>query len=48
MPMKYGVVMDRQREHFQRVYRAAQDFMSLDGTPGWLVYDYRESNPIFR
>ena len=40
--------MDRQPEHFQRVYRAAQEFMAQDETPGWLVYDYRESNPIFR
>ena len=22
--------------------------MEQDGIPGWLVYDYRESNPIFR
>ena len=22
--------------------------MAQDGIPGWLVYDYRESNPIFR
>ena len=40
--------MDSQTEHFQRVYHAAQDFMAQDDTPGWLVYDYRESNPIFR
>ena len=40
--------MEREPEHFQRVYRAAQEFMAQDDTPGWLVYDYRESNPIFR
>ena len=39
--------MERQ-SHFENVYRAAQEFMAQDGLPGWLVYDYRESNPIFR
>ena len=40
--------MDIQETGFENVYRAAQEFMAQDGTPGWLVYDYRESNPIFR
>ena len=40
--------MDSQRERYEHVYLAAQDFMAQDDTPGWLVYDYWESNPIFR
>ena len=40
--------MDRQATGFERVYIAAQEFMAQDEIPGWLVYDYRESNPIFR
>lgn len=40
--------MDRQAPHMQGVYDAAQEFMAQDGLPAWLVYDYRESNPIFR
>ena len=40
--------MDGQAPHFQTVYDAAQEFMAQDGLPAWLVYDYRESNPIFR
>ena len=27
---------------------AAQDFLTTQSLPGWLVYDYRDSNPIFR
>ena len=45
---RIGVFMERQSDHFQNVYRSAQDFLAQDQTPGWLVYDYRESNPIFR
>ena len=30
------------------IYKIAQDFMCQEGLPGWLVYDYRGSNPIFR
>lgn len=30
------------------IYRAAQEFMIQEGIAGWLVYDYRDSNPIFR
>ncbi len=33
--------------HNRTIYRAAQDFLSSKGIPGWLVYDYRGSNPIF-
>ena len=40
--------MEGQAPHFQNVYDAAQEFMAQDGLPAWLVYDYRESNPIFR
>ncbi len=40
--------MNEQADHFRNVYRAAQAFMAQDELPGWLVYDYRESNPIFR
>ena len=40
--------MKRQAPHMQSVYDAAQEFMAQDGLPAWLVYDYRESNPIFR
>ena len=40
--------MDGQATHFEDVYRYAQEFMAQDDIPGWLVYDYRESNPIFR
>ena len=30
------------------IFKTAQDFMSQEGLPGWLVYDYRDSNPIFK
>ncbi len=40
--------MENQAVPFQSVYDAAQDFMAEDQIPGWLVFDYRESNPIFR
>ena len=29
------------------VYQSAQDYMCQHGLPGWLIYDYRRSNPIF-
>ncbi len=47
-PSEFGVIMDSKTARFENVYRAAQEFMAQDETPGWLVYDYRESNPIFR
>ena len=40
--------MDGQAPRLQDVYDAAQEFMAQNGMPAWLVYDYRESNPIFR
>ncbi len=40
--------MESPAAHFEHVYRAAHEFMAQDDIPGWLVYDYRESNPIFR
>ena len=27
---------------------SAQEFLSQEEIPGWLIYDYRQSNPIFR
>ncbi|MCI0848842.1 MAG: M24 family metallopeptidase [Chloroflexi bacterium] len=30
-----------------QIYSMAQEFLSKEGIPGWLVYDYRQSNPIF-
>ena len=29
------------------IYKTAQDFLSQEGLTGWLVYDYRDSNPVF-
>ena len=31
-----------------QVIQASQEFLSAEGLPGWLVYDYRGLNPIFR
>ena len=31
----------------QEIYRAAQEYLSQEDIPGWLVYDYRQSNPVF-
>ena len=31
-----------------QVVRDAQQFLQQENLPGWLVYDYRQSNPIFR
>lgn len=41
-------IQDGFQDRFQKVYSAAQEFMQQDGIPAWLVFDYRESNPIFR
>ena len=30
------------------IFGAAQGFLAQEGLPGWLIYDYRGSNPIFR
>lgn len=40
--------METPNPEFQPVYRAAQEFMAQDDIPAWLVYDYRQSNPVFR
>jgi Xaa-Pro dipeptidase len=29
------------------IFRDAQNFLSQEQLPGWLIYDYRHSNPIF-
>lgn len=29
------------------IFRDAQEFLSQEQLPGWLIYDYRHSNPIF-
>ncbi len=31
----------------QEIYRTAQEYLSQEGIPGWLVYDYRQANPVF-
>ena len=31
----------------QEIYRTAQEYLSQEGIPGWLVYDYRHANPVF-
>ena len=31
----------------QHIYSRAQEFLSQEGIPGWLVYDYRQANPVF-
>ena len=36
-----------QAHSFQSIVRSAQEFMAQEGLPGWLIYDYRQSNPIF-
>lgn len=33
---------------FSAVVQAAREFMAQEGLPGWLIYDYRQSNPIFQ
>ena len=32
----------------RRVYQDAQEFLTREELPGWLIHDYRGSNPIFR
>jgi Xaa-Pro aminopeptidase len=32
----------------QPVFQAAQEFLTREELPGWLIFDYRHSNPIFR
>jgi len=31
----------------QKVFQEAQEYLRREGLPGWLIYDYRHSNPIF-
>ena len=31
----------------EEIYRSAQEYLSDEGIPGWLVYDYRQANPVF-
>ena len=31
----------------QQVYSTAQEYLCQEGIPGWLVYDYRQANPVF-
>ena len=31
----------------QEIYRTAQEYLSQEDIPGWLVYDYRLTNPVF-
>ncbi|MFB3119432.1 MAG: M24 family metallopeptidase, partial [Stenotrophomonas maltophilia] len=31
-----------------RVFQDAQEFLTREQLPGWLIHDYRDSNPIFR
>ena len=30
-----------------QIYRMAQEYLTQEGIPGWLVYDYRQANPVF-
>ncbi|MCH8987914.1 MAG: M24 family metallopeptidase [Chloroflexi bacterium] len=30
-----------------QIYRLAQEYLDQEGIPGWLVYDYRQANPVF-
>ncbi len=31
----------------QEIYSTAREYLSQEGIPGWLVYDYRQANPVF-
>lgn len=31
----------------QGIYRTAQEYLTEEEIPGWLVYDYRHANPVF-
>ncbi|MBO77750.1 MAG: peptidase M24 [Gemmatimonadetes bacterium] len=31
----------------REIYRTAQEYLTQEGIPGWLVYDYRHANPVF-
>jgi len=30
----------------QLIYDTAQEYLTQKGIPGWLVYDYRQANPV--
>ena len=32
----------------RRVFQDAQEFLTREQLPGWLIHDYRDANPIFR
>ncbi len=32
----------------QLIYDTAQEYLTQEGILGWLVYDYRQANPVFR
>ena len=36
-----------QPHSLQHILREAQQFLTQEGIPGWLIYDYRHSNPVF-
>jgi Xaa-Pro aminopeptidase len=31
----------------QEIYSTAREYLTQEGIPGWLVYDYRQANPVF-
>ena len=31
----------------QLIYDTAQEYLTQEGITGWLVYDYRQANPVF-
>jgi Xaa-Pro dipeptidase len=39
--------MSQHRIRQDEIFRDAQEFLSREQLPGWLIYDYRHSNPIF-
>jgi Xaa-Pro dipeptidase len=39
--------MSQHRTLQDKIFRDAQEFLSREQLPGWLIYDYRRSNPIF-
>ena len=37
-----------QAHDYQHIIQQAQQFLAQEQLSGWLIYDYRHSNPIFR
>ena len=37
-----------QARSFSSIVQSAREFMGPEGLAGWLIYDYRQSNPVFR